>query len=76
MAPASLAADYIIIIAFQNIHADFLKTLIFFSLYILLQVCKDGQNSFVFHGKVHCYKRKKGRKTAVFILSKTFDFPH
>lgn len=54
MAPASLAADYIIIIAFRNIHADFFKTLTFFSLYILLQVCKDGQNSFGFYRKDHC----------------------
>lgn len=54
MAPGSLAADYIIIIAFQNIHADFFKTLTFSSWYILLQVCKDGPNSVGFHCKDHC----------------------
>lgn len=36
MAPASLAVDYIIVIAFQNIYAGIFKTLTFFSLYILL----------------------------------------
>lgn len=72
MAPASQAADYIIIIALQNIHADFFKTLTFFRLYILLQVCKGGQNSLGFHCKDHCSKEQDA---AVLILSKTFDFP-
>lgn len=44
MAPASPAADYIITVAFQKIHATFFKVLTFFSLYILLQVYKYGQN--------------------------------
>lgn len=74
MSPASLAADNIIVIAFQNIQAGIFKTLTSLICILCYKFVKLVRIHLVLIEKITPQKKKK-IDCADFVLSKTSDFP-